>query len=282
MGREKNYRPVLPTDVTASFHDGVLGSMRSRTVGEPRRGVPEIVIVQGMTVSDYLLPGVGALSSWTRVHLIDLPGCSGSGEPPHELSVTEFAASVADWLDSRRLGPVILAGHSSGTQVAAETARRRPRDIVGVVLAGPTVDPIARGPVRVFARWWADRRGDPKSLDEVHKPERKRVGFRRLFHVLREHLRHDLEQPVAALTMPVLVIRGRDDRLSTPQWGRRVAALAGGSYIELPGTHSFCWRYPQSWSPPIQDLAGRVSRPSSAQHHVKSPDQRVSGDPACS
>jgi pimeloyl-ACP methyl ester carboxylesterase len=259
MGRDRSYRPVFPTGVTISFHDGVLGRIRSRSLGQPRPEVPEIVLVQGMTVSDYLLPGLGALSTWTRAHLVDLPGCSGSGEPPHELTVPEFADSVADWLGHHRLGPVILAGHSSGTQVATETAHRRPDDIAGLVLAGPTIDPIARGPVRVFTHWWADRRGDPKSLDQVHQPERKRVGFPRLFRILREHLRHDLEGAVALTSMPVLVIRGKQDRLSTPEWGRRIASVAvEGRYVEVPGTHSFCWRHPESWSPPIRAFADEV------------------------
>lgn len=258
MSRDKTYRPVLPDGVRTTFHDGVLGRMRIRCLGEPRPGVPEIVMIQGMTVSDYLLPGLGALSAWTRVHLVELPGGSGSGRPPHDLTVEEYARAAADWLCAQRLGRIVLAGHSSGTQVAAETALLCPGEVAGVVLAGPAIDPVARGGLRVFARWWIDRRGDPKSLDEVHKPERQQVGFRRLFQVLRAHLRHDLEKPVVGLCVPVLVIRGSEDRLGTARWARRLADLAavGGRYVEVPGTHSFCWRYPQAWSAPIREFAG--------------------------
>lgn len=259
VSRDNAYRPTMPSDVHTSFYNEALGRMRIRSLGEPRVDVPEIVMVQGMTVSDYLLPGLRVLSAWTRTHLVELPGGSGSGEPPHDLTVAEYARTVADWLGAQDLGRVVLGGHSSGTQVAAETALLRPGHIAGVVLAGPTIDPVYRGGIRVFARWWADRRGDPKSLDEVHRPERQAVGFRRVFRVLGAHLRHDLEQPVAALTVPILVIRGREDRLSTPEWGSRLAGLAAdGEYVEVPGTHSFCWRYPGAWSPPIRALADRV------------------------
>jgi pimeloyl-ACP methyl ester carboxylesterase len=245
--------------VRTSFHDGPLGRMRIRSLGEPHPGVPEIVMIQGMTVSDYLLPGLGALSAWTRTHLVELPGGSGSGVPPHPLSVAEYAHAAVDWLRTQRSGPVLLAGHSSGTQVAAEAALLCRDRVAGVVLAGPAIDPVARGGVRVFARWWADRRGDPKSLDRVHEPERQRVGFGRLFHVLRAHLRHDLEKPVAALKVPVLVIRGSDDRLGTARWARHLAEMApDGRYAEVPGTHSFCWRHPDAWSPSIRALAARV------------------------
>jgi pimeloyl-ACP methyl ester carboxylesterase len=262
VSRDRTYRPVFPAEVRTAFHDGVLGRMRVRSVGEPRPGVPEIVMIQGMTVSDYLLPGLGALSAWTRTHLVELPGGSGSGPAPHPLTVAEYALAAADWLGRQQLGRVVLAGHSSGTQVAAETALLCRDGVAAVLLAGPAIDPAARGGLRVFARWWADRRNDPKSLDEVHKPERQSVGFRWLFHVLRAHLRHDLEKPVAALPMPVLIIRGRADRLGTQRWGRRLAALApDGRYAEVPGTHSFCWRHPDAWSPAIREVAGSVRSP---------------------
>jgi pimeloyl-ACP methyl ester carboxylesterase len=113
----------------------------------------------------------------------------------------------------------------------------------------------------VLRRWWLDRKREQTSPDKVHAPERKRVGFRRLFHVLRVHLDHVLEEPVAALTVPVLVVRGRDDVISTPQCGRRLAALAAdGGYVEVPGPHSFCWRYPHRWSAPIPKLRRTCGR----------------------
>jgi len=37
--------PQLPHDVATSYHDGVLGRMRSRAVGRSRPGVPEVVLV---------------------------------------------------------------------------------------------------------------------------------------------------------------------------------------------------------------------------------------------
>jgi pimeloyl-ACP methyl ester carboxylesterase len=106
--------------------------------------------------------------------------------------------------------------------VAAEAARRRPERVAGVV-ASPTVDPRVHTMPRVLRSWWLDRKREPTRLDEVHAPERRRVGFRRLFHMLRVHLDHALEELVAKLTAPILVIRGRDDVISRPEWGRRLA-----------------------------------------------------------
>jgi pimeloyl-ACP methyl ester carboxylesterase len=247
--------PDFPRDPLTFYHDGRLGRMRSRAVGEPRTGVPEVVLVQGLAVADYLLPGLSAFGRWTRAHLVELPGLGGSGDPPHELSVPEYGRAVADWLSAQPFGPVVLAGHSSGTQVAAEAAAGHPA-VAGLVLASPTVDPAARGLARLLVRWRLDGRYEPPGLTESHKPEWKRAGPRRLVHLVRAHLRHGIEDPLSRLTVPLLVLRGADDRLSTPAWANRLTALVPeGRYVELPGAHSFPWRDPQEWSPPVRQFA---------------------------
>lgn len=252
------YAPPFPRDLTTSYHDGPLGRMRSRAVGEPRSDVPELVLVQGMGVADYLMPGLGALGDWTRAHLVELPGFAGSGDPPHELTVTQFADAVADWLAARPPGPVVLAGHSSGTQVAAQAALGHPA-VHGVVLASPTVDPVARGPLRLLIRWRLDGRREPPGLTESHRPEWKRAGLRRMLHLARVHLDHAIEEPVAGLNVPLLVIRGRDDVISTSRWGRQLAALPpAGEYVEVAGAHTFPWRDPNAWSEPMRRFATRL------------------------
>ncbi|MGS2616257.1 alpha/beta fold hydrolase [Micromonospora sp. LZ34] len=244
--------------MATSYHDGSLGRMRSRAVGEPRSDVPEVVLVQGMGVADYLMPGLGALGEWTRAHLVELPGFAGSGEPPHELIVAEFGRAVAEWLTARRLGPVVLAGHSSGTQIAAQAAVDHP-DVRGVVLASPTIDPVARSPLRLLIRWRLDGRREPPGLTESHRPEWKRAGLRRMLHLARVHLDHPIEEPVSRLRVPLLVIRGRDDMISTSRWGRRLAAMSPtGEYVEVAGAHTFPWRDPTAWSEPIRRFATRV------------------------
>jgi hypothetical protein len=49
-----------------------------------------------------------------------------------------------------------------------------------------------------------------------------------------------IDDPVARLAGPVLVIRGRDAVLSSADWGRRLGGQAAdGDYVELAGTHTF-------------------------------------------
>ncbi|MFI6356142.1 alpha/beta fold hydrolase [Streptomyces sp. NPDC050743] len=250
--------PPFPDEIDIAFHDGVLGRMRSRAVGRPRPDMPEVVLVQGMSVADYLLPGLAALGRWTRAHLLELPGFAGSGDPPHELDVPEFGRSVTDWLRSRGPARTVLMGHSSGTQVAARAATAAP-NVVALVLASPTVDPFAGTLPRLLLRWRLDSRHEPSGLSESHRPEWKRAGLRRMVHIARVHAEDDLEDAVARLRVPLLVIRGRDDWISTPEWGRRLTALVpDGTYLEVPGAHTFPWPFPDAWSEPVRVLAARA------------------------
>lgn len=234
--------------------------MRSRSVGDRRADVPEVVLVQGMAVAEYLLPGLGALGGWTRAHLVELPGYAGSGEPPHELDVREQGQAVAHWLDAAGLRGVVLAGHSSGTQVAARAAATRPASVAALVLASPTVDPMARTVPRLFLRWQLDGRREPPGLTESHRPEWRRAGLRRLAHTVRIHLDDRLEEVVPELAMPVLVLRGREDRILGEEWARQLAGIArDGRYLEMPGAHTFPWLDPAAWSEPIRRLAMEVA-----------------------
>lgn len=234
------------------------GRMRSRSMGGGG-DLPEVVVVMGMAVADYLMPAVATLGAWTRAHLVELPGFAGSGEPPRELSVDEHGRAVVAWLEDASLGRVVLVGHSSGTQVAARAALRRPDAVAALVLASPTVDPVARSWLRLLVRWRLDGRHEPDGLTESHVPEWRRAGVRRLGHLVRAHLRDRLEDAIVDVGAPVLILRGREDRLLTRRWAHELAARAGdGTVVEVPGAHTFPWADPAAWSRSVRDLAERV------------------------
>ncbi|MFI0450239.1 alpha/beta fold hydrolase [Actinomadura sp. 6N118] len=247
--------PEAPDRYEVTYRDLPCGRMRARTVGRQVPGVPEIVLVQGMAVSDYLMPALARLGDWTRAHLVDLPGLAGSGDPPNELDVPQYGEAVAAWLDAAALGRVVMAGHSSGTQVAAHAAALRPSECVALVLASPTVDPVGRSMVRLLVHWRLDARAEPDELSHSHRPEWLRAGPRRLGHIVRTHLADHIEDVLRDLPVPVLILRGREDRLSTDRWARELAGLAPrGRLVEVPGAHTFVWPYPDAWSAPIREF----------------------------
>lgn len=248
--------PEPPAEYLVRFTDTPRGRMRSRTLGEPT-GAPEAVVVMGLAVADYLLPAVRELR-WTRGHLLDLPGLAGSPDAPKPLDVPSHADAVAHWLDAAGLPPVVLIGHSSGTQVAAHAALLRPDRVAGLVLASPTIDPAYRTWPRVLLRWRLDSRFPMPGLEESHRPEWKRAGLRRIRQLVSAHLRDRLETVLPRITCPVLVIRGDHDRMLTADWARELAEGAiEGHLAVLPGPHTFLWHDPASWSEPVKRLATR-------------------------
>jgi pimeloyl-ACP methyl ester carboxylesterase len=246
----------VPPDVAFERRPTTCGVVRSRTVGTPRDGVPEVVAVPGLAVANYLQPAVCELGAWTRAHLVELPGFSGSGEPPHPLDVPQFADAVVQWLTGSDLDRVVLVGHSSGTQVTARVAARRPQSVRAPVLASPTMDPRFRSMRRILLAWRRNHELEPRSLDEQHTPERQRAGLRRVRHALRVHLADALEDVVPLVRVPVLVLHGDRDQLCTEEWARQLSELApDGRFCTVPGAHSFTWTAPAAWSEPIERLA---------------------------
>lgn len=113
---------------------------------------------------------------------------------------------------------------------------------------------VRLGGVQVAALWrWAlDLTREPSSLERANRPERKRAGVRRLLHVLHEHRHYNLPDAVADLRVPVLVLRGRDDALTTPGWPPwPPRAASSRSTARTPSTGGFR----QAWSAPIRAFA---------------------------
>jgi pimeloyl-ACP methyl ester carboxylesterase len=78
-------------------------------------------------------------------------------------------------------------------------------------------------------------------------------------HLIRVHLRDHLEDQVARLTVPVLVLRARHDRLSTDAWAQQLAGLTDAAEcVTVPGAHAFVWVYPDAWSAPLRQLVARA------------------------
>jgi pimeloyl-ACP methyl ester carboxylesterase len=252
--------PRLPGEMLLNYTELAQGRVRTRVLGHAR-DVPELVVVQGMSVSDYLLPACAELARWTRVHLLDLPGYAGSGQPRRWLDVEAYGRVVADWLEARTTGPALIVGHSSGTQVAAWAGGMSPH-AVGVALASPTIDPAVRPLPRLLRQWRRDgRRHSAPGLQEVHVPEWRRAGSKGLAHLLRVHLADRIEEQVVALQVPTMVLRASGDELSTPGWAARLASLAtDGTMVEVPGSHAFVWQHPDAWSQPLRNLATDLAR----------------------
>jgi len=244
-------------DLREDWHDVAGRPVRSLRCGEPREGVPELVLVAGLGALGYVLPTVRACASWTRVTLLDLPGFGSTRTSGLPADLAAVAAATGDWLGQVLTGPVVLVGHSTGAQVVLRAAVDRPEAVRLLVLGGVTFDPAARRPAvllrRVRETVVHERPGELAAVLPYYLR-----GARGLPALMRSALADRPEDRVAAVQSPVLVLRGEHDALCPVDWARELAARAqDGRALQLPGAHNVPYTYPGLLSAVLADAAGR-------------------------
>ncbi|HEX8095534.1 alpha/beta fold hydrolase [Jatrophihabitans sp.] len=217
--------------------------MRSLSTGTPT-ALPEVVMVPGLGAPGYLAPWARQIGTWTRVSVLDLPGWRWGRATACHPTVAGIGAAAARWLVEQDRRGVVLVGHSTGAQAAIRTALLAPARLVGVVLAGPTFDPAARGVATLLRRaaiTLAHER--PGELPAV-LPSYLHSGGHGVLRLLLDGLRDRPEDLVGELAIPVLTVTGERDGFAPPAWAHHLATLAAGRCAVLPGAHNACFPFP--------------------------------------
>ncbi|NXE51644.1 AB12B protein, partial [Casuarius casuarius] len=142
---------------------------------------------------------------------------------PSESGFTTDVLALYDWVKARSGDSrVIFWGHSLGTGIATNTARKLQEDrgvqVDAVVLESPYTnirEAAAHVPV-TRVRWHRRARGDPR-----------RRGRRGGTPGLRP-----LELAVKVLSCPLLILHAEDDAVLPPQLGRKVFEAARAAYAD--------------------------------------------------
>lgn len=242
------------------------------------------VVDSGRGPAVVFIHGIGGLAySWReqlgpvvaagyRVVAFDLPGFGYSAKPRHGYGNTDFRSVVVALLDSLRLDPAVLVGHSMGGEIAAEVALAHPARVQGLVLMGPA-GLGTRAPARLrVARWpivgwmatalvgrgmvarqlrstYADpARADDAVVDQYYAPLRepgaarawRQTLHRFRFDSLGPHLRH--------IAAPTLLIWGAQDAWIPVTYGRVMAFdLPVNALIVIPdGGHNVMEEQPEA------------------------------------
>jgi len=185
------------------------------------------------------VPGLG-LSAAVPQHTLDrLPRPSAVVELPcfgrpaprgTALDPGSLARLLLARLDERGLArdgdAAVLLGHSASCQIVVAAAAVAPQRVAGLVLVGPTTDPRARGWPALAARWLRtaahERPGQVPQLvrDYAH------TGPGSMLRGMAAARRHRIDRALGAVRCPVLVVRGRHDRIAPRDWTEALAAVA--------------------------------------------------------
>lgn len=200
-------------------------------------GDTTFMLVHGIGVSHrYFLPLARELSEHGRVLMVDLPGFGGTPKPDRALSIEDFARIVLAVMEDAKIPPAVVVGHSMGTQIAVEMARRRPAATNGLVLLGPVTDPGAPSVAGQGWRLLRDATVEPVGSNAVVFSDYLRCGPFWYSKVLPSMLDYPIARLIRHVHVPVLAARGSRDPVAPGQWVRQLAENApDGRAVEVPG-----------------------------------------------
>jgi pimeloyl-ACP methyl ester carboxylesterase len=199
--------------------------------GPPELEDTPIVLVHGLTSSRTLRPLIRALGSRRPVFAPDLPGFGLSDQPIHPLDIPGLSDALRRWLLENELAPAIVIGVSFGCQVAVDLAARHPATVDRLVLVGPTLDPKARRASRLALRWMRNAPRSSPRLAPTVMHDFIDAGPWRSVRTLRRAIGDRVEEKLADVEAPTLVVRPQRDHLVPEEWTERVAELIPDSEL---------------------------------------------------
>ena len=248
--------------------------VRSFSTGQ-RRDLPEVVLIPGLGAPSYLYPWMRQLGRWTRATVLDLPGWRGGRGRSSPSTVAAVGAAATRWLEVTDRHDVVLAGHSSGAQSALRTALAVPDRLVGLVLAGPTLDPRARNPAVLLVRFLDTVAREKLPELPTVLPWYIRSGGLPWLRLARSSVRDRPEDLLDDVRRPVLILTGDRDRFAPPSWAEQLATLSSAPCLLLPGPHNACFTSPETADAALHQAVLAWASTAAASHD---PPHRGHGD----
>ena len=206
-------------------------------VADHGSGPDVVVLVHGIGVSRRTFgPLSKVLSAGRRVLAPDLPGFGTSRGPRDVLTIEEHASVIEQLIREEGLERPTLVGHSMGAQVVAEVAARNPELAERVILIGPVVEPGTRSAARQAWRLIRDARFEPRDANMIMLTDWFRAGPRRYFATVPSMVEYPLEDRLARITVPVVLVRGEHDPVTPLDYLHHLAVLTpDATVVEVPG-----------------------------------------------
>lgn len=187
-----------------------------------------LVVVPGLGLGpEAWAPSLDRLPSLPR-EVVPLPGYGlpGNGADLHPRAL---ASTVLEAVGNRT---VVLAGHSASCQVVAHAAAIAPDRVAGLVLVGPTTDPRAASWPALAQRWLRTAAHEtPRQVPSLVR-QYARTTLRSMLAAMEQARGDRIDRALGATSVPVLVLRGRHDRICPEDWARCLAGLSPSGVVE--------------------------------------------------
>jgi pimeloyl-ACP methyl ester carboxylesterase len=248
-------RPDIPYETLAARYESAAsryvdlpGGVRMHYRDEGQTSGPTLLLVHGFSASLHTWePWVQRLGERYRIVSLDLPGHGLTRAPAgYQASMEAFRDAVAEFVRSQGLTRFAIAGSSMGGNVAWEYALAHPDQVEALILVDasgwpqgddqnePTIFKLLRNPVlgpmlrdldntRLIRQGLEASFADPSFVDEAmvarYSELARAPGHRDILLQLTLDFRSRnpaTAERLAALSMPVLILWGDQDRLVPP------------------------------------------------------------------
>lgn len=272
-----------------------LGDTTVRVLEHPGKD-PAVVLIHGLPGTAQDFDKVTALLPGRHTIAFDRPGFGYSSGGYHPMA--EQLATLRRLLAALGVRRPVLVGHSYGGTLALAYAEQRPQDVRGLVLvdaaAGgehsaaiqraqshlvqvlswPLVQPLADVTFSQLLRTASAKQADSAAFDpgDVDPAHEHRVLALNMQHdeldaFAGEQLHADgviagVDERLAALQTPAVVIQGTDDQFVKPEHGRRIAAtLPHARLVMVSGGHMAPYVHPAAVAAAVRELLAASTRP---------------------
>ncbi|MCO1657844.1 alpha/beta fold hydrolase [Pseudonocardia humida] len=234
----------------------VVGPSSVRWMGG--EGVTRVVAVPGLGLSADVPARTLARLAPTASVALALPGYGEPARRDAPRAPADLAAHLLDRLERLDVPPAVLLGHSASCQVVAHAAAMAPDRVTALLLVGPTTDPRAAGWPALAGRWLRTAAHErPGQVPQLAR-DYTRTGAAAMGRAMDAARRDRIDRVLPALRCPVLIVRGRHDRISPADWVCHLASLASaGRARTVPaGAHMIPLTHPRLVAPLLGDLLG--------------------------
>jgi len=213
-----------------AFCDTSLGQVHCVTAGD-RAGTPLLLMHQTPRSIDEFREVIPLLAGSRQVIAVDTPGYGCSDPVEGQPGVDDYAGAMLQVLDALGVERVVAVGHHTGAVIAVELAAAAPERVERVVLSGPVyTDATGRAELAKFFRQWHVQPDGSHLVEKWRKMyewlPRPDLVQRFLVDLLvagevseQGHFavaEYRMEERIAELRCPALLIYGRDDPFANP------------------------------------------------------------------